>query len=62
MTIKIKTKGKYNITYQNIEHSFEGGNEYIVDEETAKMLVEGNFASYVKLEKKNDKNKSIKTN
>lgn len=58
--VKIKTTGKYNITYKNIQYDFDSGVEYTVDEDTAKMLVEGSFANYAE-EIKNE-TKSKKTN
>ena len=52
--VKIISNGNYNITYKNIDYSFESGNSYELDEETAKLFVENKNCNYIKTEKKDD--------
>ena len=58
--VKIKSNGKYTISYNDIEFSFKGGATYTIDEDTAKMCVENGYATYIEVE--DGTNKSKKTN
>ena len=56
--VQVQIKGKYNITYKQIQYSFDANKIYDLEKSVAEMLVNSDFASYVK----NESSKSKKSN